>query len=122
MGTLALNDTEDKTTWDTNPQMQEDTRSSHKRTLPDESEKAEMTSGPSAELMRTAVHKWMGVRRGSSMASVMVRSMKLNAPLRKYGLQVGTIRFTVDSWWLSDEAADEKRKERDPQSVLDNTV
>lgn len=96
----------------------------------------DLTSGPSTELLRRTTQKWRGLRgsnglRGrmipstsrnkSSLDFMNICSMKVDRPLRKFGLDVGTIRFTVDSWWLSDEAADKKKKEREKEMVAEPT-
>jgi hypothetical protein len=94
--------------------------SGHMDKMHDDMDDDLMTSGPSAELLRMAATKWRGTRltrglmgtssrqrkfSGASIDSMEVFSMKVNQPLRKHGVTVGRIQFTVDTWWLSDEAA-----------------
>lgn len=76
-----------------------------------EEETGVLTSGPSAELLRRATSKkWLGPRRSSVLAGpIDVCSMKLSRPLRKYGQNIGSIKCTVDAWWLSDEDAEGRK-------------
>ena len=73
-----------------------------------------MTRGPSAELLRRTTHRWRRSRRKhsgtSSLDSTEVFSMNVNQPIRKYGITVGHIQFTIDSWWLNDEAATKRAR------------
>jgi hypothetical protein len=85
----------------------------------DDNDDERMTSGPSTEFLRQVASKWRGRRlsrelmhtsarqrlSGSSFDPTDVCSMKVDQPLRKNGVTVGHIHFTVDAWWLSDEAA-----------------
>lgn len=96
----------------------------------DDEDYGDITSGPSAELLRRTTQSWLGRasngfrgkmsfyhgsshRKRTSLSSMNIYSMKLDHPLRKYGLDVGNIRLTVDAWWLSDEAAARKQKEHE---------
>lgn len=93
------------------------------RSEENDEEQGEMTSGPSAQLLRRVTRSWLGLvqsseLRRSSLESMNVYSVKLNRPLRKVGLHVGTIKFTVDAWWLSDQDADEKIKERQDENKI----
>ena len=84
----------------------------------------EFTRGPSAELVRKASDSGRrGLRRMLSKVSssfmlqrhetvkdlktLDIQSIVLDEPLRKYGVEVGKISLTIDSWWLSDEATDQ---------------
>lgn len=104
---------------DTEENKDQDAGSLKKNYEGDETEElGVLTSGPSAVLLRRAAKSWLGSmvhhdNRRSSIQSMNIRSMKLNRPLRKFGVDVGTIQFTIDSWWLSDKDADEKKKERE---------
>lgn len=99
----------------------------------DTQEDGDVTSGPSAELLRRTTQTWLGrasngfrgkmplyngssQRKRTSLSSMNIYSMKVDHSLRKYGVDVGNIRLTVDAWWLSDEAAARKHKEHE-QSV-----
>jgi hypothetical protein len=82
-----------------------------------EAEPGVLTSGPSAELLRRATSKWLAVRKTDIGSATNVHSMKLSRPLRKYGQHVGTILCTIDAWWLSDEAAQGKKKSNESDSA-----
>jgi hypothetical protein len=83
-----------------------------------------LTSGPSAQLLLRVLKNGRRSLMGSSsregnaslthrsqlLDSMEVFSMNVNQPLRKYGITVGRIQFTVDSWWLSDEAAEKRAR------------
>jgi len=93
-----------------------------------------ITSGPSAQMAGTLdSRRWHRLSRTlrrssslrqmsqkfsqSSLDAMEVFSMNINHSLRKYGIKVGQIQFTVDSFWLSDEAA-ERRARRENSEEL----
>jgi hypothetical protein len=45
-----------------------------------------------------------------ALESMNIQSLRLDKPLMKNGKEVGRIRCTIDSWWLSDKAASKKSK------------
>jgi hypothetical protein len=49
----------------------------------------------------------------SSIDDFKIQSVTLDEPLMKNGKEVGWIKFSIDSWWISDEVADIKMKERE---------
>ena len=82
----------------------------------DEHDEDVMTQGPSAQLLRRTTKRWRRSRKQSgtsSLNSTEVFSMNVNQPIRKHGVTVGHIQFTIDSWWLNDEAAKKRARGSD---------
>jgi hypothetical protein len=83
------------------------------------------TGGPCDALKNAATSVWFGTgartvnmatlrRVGSSrgarttLDSMNIQSLKVDEHLMKNGMEVGRIKFTIDSWWTSDAAAAKK--------------
>jgi hypothetical protein len=45
-----------------------------------------------------------------ALESMNIQSVRLDKPLMRNGKEVGRIRCTIDSWWLSDKAASKKSR------------
>lgn len=120
-GSALLNDVYDYSTNDPDPSHRhdddeiEDTKEGRDAAL--RKQDGEFTRGPSADLVRKA--SWKSRRglqrmlsrvstsfvpRGGSLKDLGIQSIVLDEPLRKYGVEVGKISLTIDSWWISDEA------------------
>ena len=78
-------------------------------------ETAKKMSGFASKL-RARTKKKMAQRNvtaNDDMESLNIRSLRIDEPLIKNGREVGRIQCTIDSWWLNEEAAmDRKRQSR----------